>query len=97
MSQARFNYCVSDVIKKVAPASYFASFTPDVRPHCKWDKRIYSKKCSHCDTLNTPVGPVSLPGNVQSKQLFTPSTGSLLQLAVTPYTRSLPTHTRFFQ
>ena len=89
MSQVRFNHCVSDVIQKVAPAAYFGSFTPDVRPHDKWDKRIVSKKCSLCDTLDTPVGSVSLPRKEESKQLYTPSAHTLLQLAHGPYTRSL--------
>ena len=97
MSQVRFNYCVPDVIKKVAPATYFGSYRPDVRPHDKRDKRIVSKKCSLCDTLDTPEGPLSLPGNVLSKQLYTPTAGALLQVATTPYTRSLATHTSFFQ
>ena len=97
MSQVRFNYCVPDVIKKVAPATYFGSYTPDIRPLCKWEKRIYSKTCSLCNTLDTPEGPLSLPGNVLSKQLYTPSAGALLQVATTPYTRSLATHTSFFQ
>ena len=97
MSQVRFNTCVSDVMKKVAPATYFGTYSPDVRPHDKWDKRIVSKKCSLCDTLDTPVGSVSLPRHGQSKHLYTPSAGSLLQLAHGPYTRSLPAKARFFQ
>jgi hypothetical protein len=98
MSQARFNTCVSDVMVKVAPAAYFGSYLPDVRPWNKCDgKRIVSSRCLLCDTLDTPVGSVSLPRKEESKQLYTPSSHALLQLAHGPYTRSLPSHARFFQ
>jgi hypothetical protein len=102
MSQARFNTCVSDdVINKVPPAANFGSYTPDVRPWNKFDgKRIVSTVCSGCDTLDTPIGSVSLPRKEQSKQLFTPTVASLLQithLSDTRSTLSLPTHTRYFQ
>ena len=97
MAQARFNTCVSDVIHKVPPALYFGSFTPDVRPQDKFNKRITTVTCSACETKETPEGPVTLPKSQPGKRLFAPSASSLFSLTHTGDTRSLlPTKARFF-